>query len=94
VLARASILGLDVPGPHGGPRAAYFEDAMPLRPCDLLGQHARRLLIHRAYHLLSRLRPLRLCETLGTLKGKACAKHTTPAIAYIQIIVYMQWLCC
>ena len=32
-LARAAILGLDVPGPHGGPRAAHLNDviAYPLK---------------------------------------------------------------
>jgi len=45
-LARASIRGLDVPGPHRGPRAAYLYDAVPRRPRDAQCQAVRVLLGH------------------------------------------------
>jgi len=45
-LARATILGLDLPGPHGGPGAAYFQDAVVWRAGDASCQGVRALLIH------------------------------------------------
>ena len=45
-LARAAVFHIDVPGPHGGPCAAHFQDAVVWRAGDASCQGVRALLIH------------------------------------------------